>query len=175
MPDPSLSAAIKEAYASAPADEIIYHTLEFRHPDFATPIRVVRDVADLTATLEAAAPLDPSTAVTFVGFAFDFSMPELGRAASPEIVISIDNVGREIMGYLDLAAQSADLIEVTYRPFLSSDLSAPQMDPPLTLVVREVRADIFKIECRATYGDFANRKFPSETYDAQRFPGLIAT
>lgn len=175
MPDPSLSAAIKEAYASAPADEIIYHTLEFRHPDFISPIRVVRDVSDLIATLEATAPLNPGAAVTFVGFAFDFSMPELGRAASPEIVISIDNVGREIMGYLDLAAQSADLIEVTYRPFLSSDLSAPQMDPPLTLVVREVKADIFKIECRATYGDFANRKFPSETYDAQRFPGLIAT
>ena len=34
MPDPSLSAAIKEAYASAPTDTVILHTLELRHPDF---------------------------------------------------------------------------------------------------------------------------------------------
>lgn len=175
MPDPSLSAAIAEAYASAPADQIIYHTLEFRHPDFTVPIRVVRDIVDLTATLEADAPLNPGAAVLFTAFAFEFTLPELGRAASPEILISIDNVGREIVGHLDLAAQSPDLIEVTYRPYLSTDLSAPQMDPPLTLVVRSVTADVFKIECRATFGDFANRKFPNQTYDAQRFPGLIAS
>lgn len=175
MPDSSLSAAIAEAYASAPTDEIIYHTLEFRHSSFTTPIRVVRDVADLVATLEADAPEDPSTAVTFTAFAFDFSLPDLGQAASPEILISIDNVGREIIGYMDLAAQTSDMIEVTYRPYLSSDLSGPQMNPPLTLVVREVNATVFKVECRATFGDFANRRFPNETYDAQRFPGLISS
>lgn len=31
MPDATLSQAIQEAYASAPASEVIYHTLEFRH------------------------------------------------------------------------------------------------------------------------------------------------
>lgn len=168
MPDSSLTAAIEEAYASAPADEIIYHTLEFNHPSFASPIYVVRDRTDLTATLETAAT------VTFVGYAFDFRLPELSQAAAPEIIISIDNVGREIIGYLDLAAQSADYITVTYRPYLSTNLAAPQMIPPLSLVVRDVTADVFKIECRATFGDFANRKFPNETYDAQRFAGLIA-
>lgn len=34
MPDPTLSAAILEAYASAPTDEVIYHTLEIWHPVF---------------------------------------------------------------------------------------------------------------------------------------------
>ena len=55
MPDPSLSAAIKEAYASAPTDTVILHTLELRHPDFVAPIRDVNDHANLTATLEATA------------------------------------------------------------------------------------------------------------------------
>jgi hypothetical protein len=170
MPDSSLTAAIEEAYASAPADEIVYHTLEFDHPDFLQPIYVVRDRVDLTATLE-----DGVTTVTFTAFAFDFHLPPLDQTASPEIVISIDNVGSEIVPYLDAAAQSSDLITVTYRPYLSSDLSAPQMDPPITLVVRDVTADVFKVECRATFGDFANRKFPNDVYNAQRFPGLIAT
>jgi hypothetical protein len=34
MPDPTLSEAIQEAYAHAPSDAIILHTLELRHPDF---------------------------------------------------------------------------------------------------------------------------------------------
>ena len=53
MSDDTLSAAIKEAYAVAPSDVVIYHTLEIRHSSFATPIRVVRDNATLSATLEA--------------------------------------------------------------------------------------------------------------------------
>lgn len=170
MPDASLTAAIEEAYASAPSDEIIYHTLEFDHPDFSTPIYVVRDRTDLTATLE-----DGVTEVTFTAFAFDFHLPPLDQVASPEIVISIDNVGREIVPYLDTAAQSSDLVTVTYRPYLSSDLSAPQQDPLISLVVREITVDVFKVTCRATFGDFANRKFPNDYYDAQRFAGLIAT
>ena len=43
MPDPALSAAIQEAYASAPVDQVIYHTLELWHPAFSAAIRVVRD------------------------------------------------------------------------------------------------------------------------------------
>jgi hypothetical protein len=65
MPDTTLSAAIKEAYASATA--IVYHTLEFRHPAFTEPIRVVRDHNDLLATLEATAPENPGEEVRFVG------------------------------------------------------------------------------------------------------------
>ena len=34
MPDPSLTQAIQEAYASAPSDVVILHTLELRHPEF---------------------------------------------------------------------------------------------------------------------------------------------
>ena len=58
MPDPSISQAIKEAYAAAPSDVVILHTLELRHPAFKddegqpTAIRVVRDHVDLTARLE---------------------------------------------------------------------------------------------------------------------------
>ena len=44
MHDPALSDALREAYASAPVGEVIWHTLELRHPAFAAPIRVVRDV-----------------------------------------------------------------------------------------------------------------------------------
>ena len=175
MPDPALSAAIAEAYASAPQDEVILHTLEIRHDHFDTPIRVVRDHADHDLTLEATAPIDPSTEVTFTAFSFDFTLPEVNDRGNPEILITIDNVSAEIIGYIDAAAQTPDLIEITYRPYLSSDTSAPQMDPPLTLTVREIEADIFQIRVRAGFPNLANRKFPNETYTSERFPGLIAS
>lgn len=174
MPDSSLSTAIREAMASAPAAALILHTLEFRHPSFTTPIRVVRDRRDWTLSLEAGAPVDPGAAVTFVGFGFDFSLPDKTMAASPDIEVSIDNVQRWIIGYMDLAAQSSDLIEMTYRAYLADDPSGPQNDPPLTLVVRDVSADVFRVRAHAGFGDVANRRFPAEVYDLQRWPGLVS-
>lgn len=172
MPDPLLSAAIREAYASAPASEVVYHTLELRHPSFATPVRVVRDWNSLTARLEASAPVDPLQWVTFSPFAFDFTLPEVTTATLPEVVITIDNVGRELVSYLDAAANSTDLIEITYRPYLASDLSAPQMDPPLTLTIRTVSVDLLRVTARAGYTDLGARRFPAELYTSDRFPGL---
>lgn len=175
MPDFTLSDALEEAFASAPATEVVLHTLEFRHPSFTTPIRVVRDHIDFTARLESSAPVDPGAEVTFVRMAFDFVLPEIGKGGAPEIEISLDGVSGEIIGYLDVAANSPDLIEVTYRQYLASDRMGPQNNPPLTLVVRSVSADVFRVRAKAGYGDFANRKFPAEVYDTERFPGLLAS
>ena len=178
MPDPTLSEAIKEAYAAAPADMVILHTLELRHPAFeddegnSMSIRVVRDHADLTARLEASAPLDAGEMVTFVAMAFDLSLPPVDVAPVPEITVTIDNVSREIVRHLDAAATSQDKIEITYRPYLSTDLEGPQMDPPITLVLTEVEADVFRVTGRARMLDVGNKAFPSITYTAAKFPGL---
>lgn len=177
--DDTLSQALKEAYASAPSDVVILHCLEFRHPNFVdelnqpTAIRVVLDHADHSCKLESSAPLSPSQYVTFIKFAFDFQLPEVQNSAVPEIVITMDNVSREIEDNLALAAASPYKVEVTYRPYLSTDLTAPQMDPPLTLTLTHVEADDFRVTARASYGDASNKAFPSELYTASRFPGLI--
>lgn len=179
MPDISLEAALKEAYASAPSDVVILHTLEFRHPNFVddanqpTSIRVVLDHVDHTLRLESSAPLNPSQYVTFIRFAFDFTLPEVQNSATPEIIISMDNVSREIEDNLALAVASPYKVEVTYRPYLTTDSTTPQMDPPLTLTLTSVEADDFKVTARASYGDASNKAFPSELYTASRFPGLI--
>lgn len=173
MPDISLETALKEAYASAPSNVVILHTLEFRHPNFTQPIRVVLDHADHLLKLEASAPDSPSTYVTFVKFAFEFTLPEVQSSATPEIMISMDNVSRDIEDNLALAVASPYKVEVTYRPYLSTDDTAPQMNPPLTLTLTHVEADDFKVTARASYGDAANKAFPSELYTASRFPGLI--
>ena len=174
MPDFTLSDALREAYASAPAQEVVLHTLELRHSSFAEPLRVVCDESSLEAVLEDSAPENAGETVTFLPLSFSFRLPDVVKSTSPEIEIALDNATGEIAGYLDDAANSGSLIEVIYRPYIASDTSVPQMDPPLSLVVRSVSASVFRATARAGYADLGNLKFPSATYDTERFAGLSA-
>ena len=206
MPDPALDQAIREAYASAPSDTVILHTLELRHPAFVddggrpTAIRVVRNFADkeswlrlggaevqavidampveghylvgLVARLEEYAPKDGGRMVPFIALAFDLELPPVDTTPVPEITVTLDNVSREIVRHLDAAATSIEIIEVTYRPYLSTDLEGPQMDPPITLTLTEVEVDVFRASGRARMLDIGNKAFPADLYTATRFPGL---
>ena len=179
MTNEVLTEAIKEAYASAPSDVILLHTLELRHPNFVdedgnkSAIRVVRDHQNLTATLEATAPLNAGEEVTFINYPFNFTLPSVDDKVNPEVKVTIDNVDRSIIRNIDLAAESSAVINLTYRPYLSNDLTGPQYDPPLHLILTNITADVFKITGTARFGDLANLKFPKEVYEPSRFPGLV--
>jgi len=99
-------------------------------------------------------------------------LPPVDTLPVPEITVTLDNVSREIVRHLDAAAESQAVIEVTYRPYLSTDLEGPQMDPPIHLVLTEVEADIFRITGRARMLDVGNKSFPGISYTAKTFPGL---
>ena len=60
MPDSTLSQVIMEAYAAAPSDVVVYHTLEINHAAFTQPIYVVRDNADLEAFVNATRTAPPT-------------------------------------------------------------------------------------------------------------------
>lgn len=167
MPDSTLSQAIKEAYAAAPSDVIIYHTLEVNHPAFTQPIYVVRDNQDLTAHLET------GEEVTFIRFAFDLVKPEVSATGVPQCTIELDNVSREILANVQLAMGSTDKITVTYREYISADLSGPQNDPPMVLTVLSIKADVFRVTITAGFSDLNNKRFPAVEYTAERFPGLV--
>lgn len=178
MTDNTLSEALKEAYASAPSDVILLHTLELRHPSFLdengnpTAIRVVRDNVDHTCTLEESASLNAGESVEFTAMAFDLTLPPVEAIPVPEIMLSIDNVSTEIIKYLDQAIETQDMIEMTYRPYLSDDLTCPQMNPPITLVITDIKADVSKISATARMMDIGNKSFPAENYTVKKYPGL---
>ena len=173
MPDSTLTQAIKEAYAAAPANIIIYHTLELWHPAFSAPIRVVRDYVDLTATLESTAPRNPSASVTFVAFNFDFTKPEISATGLPEVTLTMDNVDRAIVANIEAALTTTDLVTIIYREFISSDLTSPQNNPPLSLTITSVTADLYKVTAVATFPNLMNKRFPTLEYNAETFVGLV--
>lgn len=172
MPDVTLSEAIREAYATAPAGVVTYHTIEIRHSTLTEPIRLVRDTADLTAYLEADAPEDPGAEVTFLAYAFDFQKPEVGPNGSPYMPLTIDNVGREITIALENAVASTDVVYITYREYLSTDLTGPQNDPPIHMELKTVNCNVFQVSATAGFPDRATRRFPTIDYTTESHPGL---
>lgn len=175
MPDPALSEALREAYASAPVNQVIYHTLELWHPAFAVPIRVVRDVRALDARIEATAARNAGELVTFAPYAFDVVPPETLAETLPQVTIEIDNVGREIIAQIDEAIIAGAPIVVIYRQYLSDTAEdGPENDPPLQLTLIKVSATSTRIRAVAGFAMLLDRKFPRLEYDLETFPGLAA-
>lgn len=179
MSDTSLSEAWKEACAVAPAGVVMLYTLEFRHPNFVddlgnpTAIRVVLDHQDLVATLEADAPLNPGASVLFVKMSFGLQLPNVESVAMPELQLVMDNVAKEIEDNLALASSSPHPIDVTCRMYLSTDLTGPQNNPPLSFILKNPIADDFQVTATASTSDVGNRQFPNQVYTTDRFPGLV--
>jgi hypothetical protein len=173
-----LTPALKEAYAVAPTTSVILHTLELRHPEFiddegnATAVRVVRDTQNLTATLENGAPLNSGEDVTFIGLGFDFQLPATRENELPRLTLTLDAVAREVVVHLEAALVNPVPVDVTYRPYMSDDLTGPGMDPPLTLQLTNVTVDAFQITGLCVFDDILNRRFPNSVYD-MRFPTLF--
>ena len=172
MTDTSLKEAIREAYASAPSSEVVLFTIEMNHPAFTQPLRVVRDNVKLEAYLGDSAPENPGEKVTFVPYAFDLTLPEMDEYGKPEITITIDNVGRDIMNYIEAAVRTRYKIDVIYRLYLASDTSGPQNDPPMVMQVNTINATPKSISLVAGFADLSNRTFPKFLYTLEQFPSL---
>jgi hypothetical protein len=148
--------------------------MELFHSAFITPIRVVRDYQDLVnARLEATAPRDAGQLVTFTAFNFDFTKPEVTSTGLPQVTITIDNVDRSIVANIEKAISSTELVSVIYREFISTDLSAPQNNPPITMTILSITADVHKVTATAGFMNLMNKKFPTQEYTATVFPGLL--
>lgn len=172
--DAALSAAIKEAYASAPSDLVIHDTLEIWNVAMSAPIRVVRDDVALTARIEAGAPRDAGAMVTFAPYRFDLTLPEQITTGVPSATIEIDNVDRVIGAQIDLASKSGTETAVLFRRYLSSNLSVgPENLPVLAMTLLNVTVGAFRVQGTAGFPDLLNRRFPALDYDPEIFKSLV--
>lgn len=166
MPNPSLSDAIKEAYASCPTGKVVYDTLEIRQTGVQPAIYLVKGQSALTAFDE-----DGNERVFFPS-GFVFSLPPENEEGFRSLNVSIDNIGRAVSDFVNLAKSEKVPVEMIYRPYLSDNLTAPAMVPPLILYLKDVQVTAAQVTGRATFFDIVNKKFPSELYTRARFPAL---
>jgi hypothetical protein len=169
------SEALAEAYASATAGDPALTTLELHHPAFSVPARVVSDTRDLLATLEATAPVDPSTQVTFTALPFRAAPPEQSDSGAPAPVqIEIDNISLDLADLLLQARDSFEPVQVYVREYLPSDTSAPHILPVLVMEMSDIALDVQSATAQLSFGNLTNMRWPAHLYTRERFPALGA-
>jgi len=162
----SLTDAIKEAYAIAPSDKAIIHTLQIAQAGVQPSVYIAQSKVSVDAFDE------DGVEHTFVASGFQFTLPPSDEDGFKSLNIAIDNVNRAASDFVTAAMADTTAVTVTYRPYLSNDLSAPAMDPPLVLYLKDVQITAFQVTGKCTFMDLVNKKFPSELYQRIRFPSL---
>lgn len=153
----------------SPTDVVYIETIELTHPNISGQLRFVAGYENIQANLEASAG---GTLVTFEAGAFSITLPAAGKDGIQALQLTVDNVDRRVGEFCRMAAEFDDPVEITYRPYLSTDLTQPQMDPPLLLFLKEVTITEYQVGGRATFADIVNKKFPSQLFTRVRFPSL---
>lgn len=169
----SYSEAYAEALASASVDDAVLYLLEIRHADLAAPIRLVINDTDVTARLESDAPANAGQWVAHTAIQFGIHLPEESDSnPAPQAQFWIDGVSSIVAGELEVAAESLAPVYLTVRTYLSTDLSAPAVLPPLQLELRDISIDETRVSATAAYADFGNMRFPGKTFTMAEYPGL---
>ena len=186
MSDP-WTAALAEAYASAPAEDFIVHTLELLHPAFvddngeADSVRVALDNRAWALTYEANAPLFAGQSKTFDPLAMQVTLPEQSETSFGSLNIALDNVPRTIWPKLQAAAKVRASALVIYREWVAvrdvgTDTYSADGPPDMIidqLTMRVVTATLLRLEGSASFVDLLNKGFPRRTFDQANFPGLF--
>jgi len=161
------SEAYKEALASVTKNNPIVETLAITHAD-ESPIYIVNGFDDFTAFLE-----DGVTEVTFLAGHFSLRFPSKDSGGVPQLSIAISNADNLVGEYIERVKYSQKAISLVFRPYLSDDTTEPQMDPPLTLQMRDVELSLFQATGRAVFArDLRNTMVPKEKYTRTRFSSL---
>jgi hypothetical protein len=170
-----------EAQASVPANIVELFCIELIHPAFVDAetdqqlaIRAVNDMQDHDLPLEETAYLDPGETVTFKAVPFKIFWPEIEEGTVPELTLSIDNVGREIMPYVEAATRVNAPLLVIARVYLldmATGIASAGIDP-IEFKLRSVTITETTVEGKASPGDLANLRGMALVYDLQNYPGL---
>lgn len=166
MSNAALSEAIKEAFAVAPAAVTVIHTLEIEQEGVQNSVYLSQTPNGINAFDE------DGMEHTFVGAGFQFTLPPSDEDGFKSLNVSIDNINRQVTDFIDVARQSKVAVKVIYRPYVSTDLTAPAMDPPLVLYLKDVQITAMQVTGKCTFMDLVNKKFPSELYQRVKFPSL---
>lgn len=169
-----------EAQATPSGDVVEVWSIELIHPAFVqngqqVSVRAVNDTQDHALPLEASAPLNPGQTVTFTAIPFEVPWFESQEGKVSELQIRVDNIGREIMPYLDAAVLVDAPILVIFRCHLWSeaDGSVTAGMDPVSVNLRQVTVNESYVQGSASPADLVNLQFLRVIYDAENYPALM--
>lgn len=158
--------AIKEAYTVCPSGELALDTLEVINPVDGSSKYLVSDYTDHTFRLE------DGRDQLFTACGFRMQLPAAGDNGVQQLDIAMDDINQELSDFLTAAKEARKEIPLIYRPYLLSDPTTSQLNPPLRLFLKDVSVTPQQVQGAASFMDIINKKFPTEIYTRARFPSL---
>lgn len=155
---------LERVFASG-GNEVIIQTLEITSTAWAGPILLCNGYDNQTCITEDARTL------TFLASGIQIALPKRDTAGTQVLSFAIDNVTGEAQTLVDTALVAGARILMTFRHYLSTDLTAPA-EPPLKLIVRDGQMEGTVLTVNAAFFDLINTAWPRRFYTAAFAPGL---
>lgn len=149
----------RRALGAVSSSDVAVVLLEITHPAMPTPARVVRDTQDLV-----------SGGTVFVAAGFDFTLPDDRGSAAPRAEIVIDNVGRELMDWIE-ASQGGRGAELRVMVVLRATPDVIEVDYRLGL--ESLKVDQSKVVGELGFGNLLDLPAVGVRYDPATAPGLF--
>lgn len=153
------SERFRRALGAVSSADVAVVLLEITHPDMPEAARVVRDTQNLT-----------SQGNVFVAAGFDFLLPDDRGSQAPRAEIVIDNVGRELMDWIE-ASQGGRGAEVRMMVVLRATPDVIEVDYRLGLF--SLKVDQAKVVGELGFGNLLDLPAVPVRYDPSTAPGLF--
>ena len=155
----SYSSEYKSTLAKVSAQEAPILLLEIDHPQLTTPVRVVNDTEDIT-----------SNGNLYIACPFRYVLPDDFEGQIPKAKISIDNVGRDLMYWIETSNGGNGSI-VTFKQIMRSrpDLVEAEIEMQLQAVSTTMR----EITAELGYENLLSKPAVSMAYRPENSPGLF--
>ena len=158
---------MKKDFAVSASDEVELRCLEIYCNEDPLSERhyLVNDRASHTVTLE------DDAQQLFSASSFKVDLPPSTGESVSDITLAIDDIAGTVREYVRRVEQLG-VIHVVMRFYLLSDLTTPQLNPPLRLTVSDVEVNAFQVSARISLYSLQNEVLQSLVFDLKGFPNL---
>lgn len=153
---------LNRLYASS-GDEVIIETLQI---NIGTDVYYLcKGYEDITATTE------NGNVVTFLASAIDIALPARNSDGTQDLQFAIDNIDGVVSTAIRNALNNLSSASLTYRNYISTDLSAPA-EFPYTLAIKSGYWTASQAQITAGYMNVLDTAWPRYRYTLPYYPGL---
>ncbi|WP_407575330.1 DUF1833 family protein [Raoultella terrigena] len=153
---------LNRLYASS-GSEVIIETLQINIGD--TVHYFCKGYDDITATTE------NGDSITYKASSIDIALPARNSDGTQDLQFAISNIDGEVSTAIRNALENRDTGSLTYRQYVSSDLSAPAT-VPYTLAIKSGSWTAIQAQITAGYMNVLDTAWPRFRYTLNEFPGL---
>ncbi|HHS9966820.1 TPA: DUF1833 family protein [Raoultella ornithinolytica] len=109
--------------------------------------------------------------ITFIASAIDIALPARNSDGTQDLQFAISNIDGEVSTSIRNALSNLDNASLTYRQYISTDLSAPAT-VPYTLAIKSGSWTAIQAQITAGYMNVLDTAWPRFRYTLNEFPGL---